>query len=386
MDIEHKRNKTYNQTKCLEDVDNVNNFLLFDTPNTKTHNLFFAIKNLTLTTAYQDLTGRFPVQSSRGNNYILVCYSYNLNIILAHPLCNRRAPDIVKGWQTLNEHPHKAGVQPERYIFDNEWSVQFNSALQEKNSLQLVPPHIHRHNAVKRAIQTFKPPFGGAIIIWYQFTSLWVGASHTTDRSTLNLLCNDRSNPKLSAHAFLFSNFDYNKSPMVPPGTSVLVHAKSRHCATWVFHGKDAWVIGHTPSHYRCIHAYIPVTRAEINCDTLEFFPHIIPSPQVKTEDFLWQATSDIVSLLTNPITHLPFLEAGNSTLNALLKIAQLLNRSIDQVINLDKIWKSLPASDEIHSSATTIIQQTPLVKPQKVPKTITIKPLRVQQSPWFAQ
>ena len=85
-------------TKMSEDVDHDNNFPLSNTPNTKTHNLFFAIEQMpTLTTAYQDLTGRFPVQSLRGNNYILVCYSYYENAILAHLLRNRSAPEIVKG-------------------------------------------------------------------------------------------------------------------------------------------------------------------------------------------------------------------------------------------------------------------------------------------------
>ena len=131
-------------TKVSEEVDHDNNFPLSDTPNTKTHNLFFAVKHmLTSTTTYQDLTSSFPVQYSRGNNYLLICYSYDANAILAHPLCNRTVSEIVKGWEALNEHLHSAGVHPECYILDNECSGQFHSVLQEKRYRlpSGAPPH-----------------------------------------------------------------------------------------------------------------------------------------------------------------------------------------------------------------------------------------------------
>jgi hypothetical protein len=34
---------------------------------------------------YSDLTGRFPVTSSRGNKYLLVVYDYDSNAIIAEP-------------------------------------------------------------------------------------------------------------------------------------------------------------------------------------------------------------------------------------------------------------------------------------------------------------
>ena len=50
---------------------------------------------------------------------------------------------------------------------------------------------------------------------------------------TLNLLRSSRANPKLSAYTYLFGQFDYNKTPIVPPGTRVLVHDKSDKRSTW---------------------------------------------------------------------------------------------------------------------------------------------------------
>ena len=46
---------------------------------------------------YSDLTGQFPVQSDRVDNYILVAYHYDANNILTIPLNNRTGPCILSG-------------------------------------------------------------------------------------------------------------------------------------------------------------------------------------------------------------------------------------------------------------------------------------------------
>ena len=44
---------------------------------------------------YMDLTGRFPYQLIRGNNYLMVSYNYDANAILVKALKNRQAASIV---------------------------------------------------------------------------------------------------------------------------------------------------------------------------------------------------------------------------------------------------------------------------------------------------
>jgi len=79
---------------------------------------------------------------------------------------------------------------------------------------------MYRRNAAERAIRTFKNHF---IAILYStdpdfLLRLW-------DRllpqalTTLNLLRGSRINPKLSAYAQLNGAFDFNRTPMGPPGT-----------------------------------------------------------------------------------------------------------------------------------------------------------------------
>ena len=145
---------------------------------------------------------------------------------------------------------------------------------------------------------------------------------------TLNLLRASRINPKLSAWAYLFGEFDYLKTPLATPGTKLLVHMKPQNRATYALNGEEGWSIGFSPEHYRCLKVYFPKTRSERNVDTVTFFPAAIPFPQVKLDDFLRQAATDIITILTAPpSTTTPALQAGDPTRNALLEIATVLNR-----------------------------------------------------------
>ena len=141
------------------------------------------------------------------------------------------------------------------YILDNECSNELKRAtLKNKILYQRVPPHVYRRNAAERAIQTFKYHFlaGLASSDPDYPTGEW-------DRLlpqavlTLNLLRNSRVNPKLSAHAFLHGNFNFNTIPLAPPATKILVHTKPKECNSWGFHGQDAWYIGPAFEHYRCV-------------------------------------------------------------------------------------------------------------------------------------
>ena len=77
---------------------------------TKTHNCFYQIVELNhKAKSYMDLTGRFPHQSLRGNNYLFVCYNYDSNAILVEPLNNREADTIISAWKKCHERLTKKG-------------------------------------------------------------------------------------------------------------------------------------------------------------------------------------------------------------------------------------------------------------------------------------
>ena len=73
-------------------------------------------------TAYQDLTGRFPVNYPRVSEYILVRYHYNASCILGYPIQDHQAPTITKAWQHLQNEFKQAGIAPESWVLDNKIS------------------------------------------------------------------------------------------------------------------------------------------------------------------------------------------------------------------------------------------------------------------------
>ena len=283
--------------------------------------------------AYMDATGRFPHCSSRGNEYVLIGYHPPSNAILGVPLKNRQAATITKAWKLLHDQFSVGGLQPSTWILDNETSSELRTAMiKKKLNYQLVPPHNHRANAAERAIQSFKNHFkAGLASLDPDFPIAEWDRLLTQAFLTLNLLRTASTNPQLSAHASLFGQFDFNATPLAPPGTKVIVHAKPGNRGSWDLNGKDGWYIGPSLNHYRCMRCFLPSSRSEVDSDTLAFFPHSLPFPKVSTDDFLRQAAMDIVTILTNPTetTLTPTLAAGDETHNALLQLANLLNRNV---------------------------------------------------------
>ena len=138
-------------------------------------------------------------------------------------------------------------------------------------------------------------------------------------------------NPFMSAYTYLFGNFDFTKTPLAPPGTKVIAHRKPEDRSTWAFHGQEGWYVGPAMNHYRCVTIYFPKTRRTKVLDTVKFMPHAVKFPEVTLEDFLKQATSDILSILNTTPEQLqstvPKLSLGDDTKNALFTIAEALHR-----------------------------------------------------------
>ena len=138
-----------------------------------------------------------------------------------------------------------------------------------------------------------------------------------------------RLNPQLSAWSFLFGNYNFNSTPIAPPGTKIIAHIKPDQRKSWDPPGLEGWYVGPALHHHRCVTCYFPSTRSERVVDTVTLFPHSIPFPKVKLIDFLHQTGTDLVTLLKNPpSTICPSLEAGDPTYNALSKLATILNRN----------------------------------------------------------
>ena len=198
--------------------------------NQRVHTVFAATWDLPTLTGqiHSDLTGRFPVTSIQGHKYLLIVYDYDSNAILAEPLRSRSDTDLLHAYDTVINLLKQQGLMPQLQRLDNEASTALKSRLHNHGiSYQLVPPHIHRRNAAERAIRTFKNHFLAGLSSTDPTFPMYLWSALVPQAVlTLNLLRTSRINPNLSAYAQIWGQFDYNKTPLVPPGTKVILHEK----------------------------------------------------------------------------------------------------------------------------------------------------------------
>jgi hypothetical protein len=72
---------------------------------------------------YTDLTGKFPVRSSKGNSYMMVCYIYDCNYVKVIPMKSRSASEWVKEYDSVHQDLTIKGFKPRLQTLDNEASA-----------------------------------------------------------------------------------------------------------------------------------------------------------------------------------------------------------------------------------------------------------------------
>ena len=115
---------------------------------------------------------------------------------------------------------------------------------------------------------------------------------------TLNLLRTSRLNPKLSTHALLNGTYDFNATPMGPPGSKILVYKKPALRGTWAAHAVNAWYLGPALHHYWCYRVYILETRGERIANTVVWFPTKGRAPISSSTELAIAAARDLIAAL----------------------------------------------------------------------------------------
>ena len=192
-------------------------------------------------TVCSDLTGCFPFTSAEGHKCMLVICECDSNSIFTEPLRSRDGIEALRACDKICSMSTKLRCKPALNVMNNEASTALKKQIKKSGPAHhFVEPHNHRVNAAERAIRTFKNHF--------------VAGSYGTDPNfpisqwhklleqaalTLNLLCALRTNPHRSVHADLFGDFDFNKTPLAPPGTRALACKDPDTQESWAPHGKE---------------------------------------------------------------------------------------------------------------------------------------------------
>jgi hypothetical protein len=275
---------------------------------------------------YTDQTGRFPVVSSKGNKYIMILYDYDSNAILAQPIKDRTAPELLKAFQIMEQELVARGLKSKLMKLDNETSKLLKTYLHQQDiTFQLVPPYSHRRNSAERAIISFNDHLIAGLCstdksfpmhLWERLFSQAV--------ITLNLLRTPRINPKLSAATHIFGQYDFNRAPMAPPGTRIIAHETPNQRRTWAPHVQDGWYLGPALEHYICYTVYITKTQGDRIVETVEFFPEKFTLPFPSPQDLATQAAADLTRALLHPQPAGPFCQVGDAQTLALKLLAAI--------------------------------------------------------------
>jgi hypothetical protein len=306
---------------------------------------------------YTDQTGRLPSPSSAGNHYLMVLYDYDSNAILIEPLKNRQGPTILAAYKNLHTRLVSHGARPRLQRLDNECSKALKKFMQAEGvDYQLVPPGMHRRNAAERAIRTCK----NHLIAGFCSTDpdspfhLWDAYLEQAEIS-LNLLRGSRINPSLSAWQQLFGNFDFNRTPLAPPGVKILAHVKPSDRKSWAPHAVEGWYVGPAMESYRCFKVWIAESRSTRICDTVSWFPHHLGMPLASNADLIRASLADIAQAVKQPA--------------APASLAPLFPNQVEALAQLTELFGPEPSPQTATESAPVL--RVPTTAPPTTPTTV---------------
>ena len=223
-----------------------------------------------------DLTGRFPIPSYDGFEYLLVFL--HCNYIHFVTLKSRTSASYVHAFRSACAF-FSSHSRPITHIqMDNETSTDlttFFSSSQPKIKVQYVPPQNHRANRAERSIRTGKNHFLSVLSACHITfpPNRWPDLLPATEL-TLNHLRSSSLDPLLSAwHGLHGSAIDFLAHPIHPPGQLVVAHDSPLKRASWAHHGVRGFYLSPALTHYRCHLVFIPKTGATRVTDTLDLFP-----------------------------------------------------------------------------------------------------------------
>lgn len=291
---------------------------------------------------HSDATGKFPIQSLSGNNYIVVFYYKNY--LYAVAIKNRTSQEYQSAFEEAYEHFFKnkhPTHQPIAHRLDNEISFEIKEFITSKGlAVQLVPPNSHRALRAERGIQTYKNHLISTLCTADTnfHLSLWDKSLHQVN-IIINLLRPYLSDPSISAYEGLHkTTYDFNAHPIGIFGALVVVHEAPNVRATWDKHGQLGFYIKPSSEHYRCYSCYIISTKTMRTTDTLAWFVENFHMPNSDPISILYNCVNTLLQELDNKkssSTDSDIIAYINNFQNNLLRhTKQLNNHSFQRVQN----------------------------------------------------
>jgi hypothetical protein len=178
-----------------------------------------------------------------------------------------------------------------------------------------------------------------------------------------------RLDPTKSAYEQVHGVFDFNCTPLAPPGMKVMVHEKPHKRATWAPHASEGWYTGPAVEHYRFFSVWIPETRSMRVCNTVAWFPSTVPIPNVSPAEIIIEKLDVIQHTLQKETERKPMTEWKPSTTKAIQQLTSILHHapSTTNTTSPENVPSDKPCVSIDESQNTTMIIPSRPVPPLRV-------------------
>ena len=330
-------------------------------------------------TSHADLTGRFPVASRQGNEYIFICCY--LGYIMAVAQCDKTKESFIKSTTIcLEKFTSAKGIThtpPLMHRIDNEVSQDLKDLVQKhfKMELHLVSPTSHRQNHAERAIRTYKNHLIATMCSAHPNApySLWESYMPQIE-ITLNCLLPFRINPNISAWEGIHGKpFNFRRHPLAPCGTEVLIYEPPDKRTTWEPHGKHGFYCSPSLEHYRTFRVYTSSTQAFRVTDTVAWLPSPYALPGSSPAELLQAAIQDF----SNAIKLVNKLVKAPQTRN--LSLTTVTNRIICDLLEMAHLYHGQATPDTVTEQRVRDPIPDVVVEPIPIPvPVVAVEPIPV--------
>lgn len=283
--------------------------------------------------AHVDLTGRFPLCSRIGNQYVLVfCWD---GYVHYEAMPSRKATAYLAAYKRAFEFFKGFDRSPAFLRMDNESSGLLEAyAIEAKFTIQYVPPGTHRANEAEREIRTSKNHIISMLCTTHESfpLDLWDQCLPQAE-ITINHLRPYKPLPALSAYeGFRRQKYDFIAHPLAPFGTLVVVHDKPAERGSWDPHGVKGFYLGPALQHYHSWRTWVILTQTERISDSLAWFPTPLKLPGSDPHEMVQAAIDDLVVALRLFATRDTLTSAQSRAIYETIATAK---QSLNAVINL---------------------------------------------------
>ena len=249
------------------------------------------------------------------------------------PLKSRKSLDVVSAFESCVAKLTKVGFKPRVIRLDNEvLGALISTIQQQKMSYRLVPPGNHRTNPAEAAICGGKAHIiAGLQGAHSSFPEQDWDLALPGAELTYNMVRPSRLNPRISAHAQLYGEYNFSSNPLAPFGCEVIIHDRPQEQGAWANRGTEGWYIHPTLNHYRCYVCMMKSTKAERISDTVEFFPEE-GMPTTSATDRFIALSEDLIEIIQNPPPAGPFLDLGTQDNDAVRRLSKIFQLSAPRV------------------------------------------------------